>query len=112
MEFENNKSYICRYSIIICVKEFIALAMIMAITTHYIFEELADLLASMNPEQVLAFHTSSKAQKRLDDLLSKTKNPKGLSEVEKNEVEQFMLVEHIVSLAKARALKRLSVASK
>ena len=84
----------------------------MTTATHYIFEELADLLASMNPEQVLAFHTSPKAQERLNDLLSKNKMPEGLNEIEKTEIEQFMIVEHVVSLAKARALKRLSVASK
>lgn len=81
-------------------------------TTHFIFEELAELLAGMNPEKVLAFRTSIKAQERLETLLWKNKEGKGLTEVEKNELEQFMLVEHIVSLAKARALKRLSAAAR
>ncbi len=81
-------------------------------TTHYIFDELAELLAGMNPESVLAFHTSAKAQKRLEALLLKNKTVTGLTDVEKNELEQLMLVEHIVSLAKARALKKLSVSSK
>ena len=80
--------------------------------THFIFEELAELLAAMNPEKVLAFRTSAKAQSRLEVLLWKNKEGKGLSEEEKNELEQFMLVEHIVTLAKARALKRLSVAAR
>jgi hypothetical protein len=81
-------------------------------TTHFIFEELADLLAAMNPEKVLAFHTSTKAQDRLDTLLWKNKEGQGLDTAEKSELEQFMVVEHIVSLAKARALKRLSVAAR
>ncbi len=84
----------------------------MTAAPHYIFDELAELLAGMNPESVLAFHTSSKAQERLEELLSKNKEPEGLTDTEKIELEQLMLVEHIVSLAKARALKRLSVASK
>ena len=75
---------------------------------HYVFDELADLLASMDPDKVLAFRTSEKAQLRLDELLEKNKNQEGLSASEQSEMEQFMLLEHIVSLAKARALKKLA----
>jgi SpoU rRNA methylase family enzyme len=75
---------------------------------HYVFDELADLLASMDPDKVLVFRTSEKAQLRLDELLEKNKNPEGLSKSEQSEMEQFMLLEHIVSLAKARALKKLA----
>ena len=75
---------------------------------HYVFDELADLLASMDPDKVLAFRTSEKAQLRLDELLEKNKNPEGLSGSEQSEMGQFMLLEHIVSLAKARALNKLA----
>jgi hypothetical protein len=79
------------------------------VTRHFIFDELAELLAGMDPERVLSFRTSIKAQERLEELLWKNKEGISLSEMEKNELEQFMLVEHIVTLAKARALKLLSV---
>ncbi|MFK7982961.1 MAG: hypothetical protein AB8G86_23480 [Saprospiraceae bacterium] len=75
---------------------------------HFVFNELADLLASMDPNKVLAFKTSEKSQSRLEELLEKNKATKGLSKSEKSEIEQFMLLEHIVSLAKARALKMLT----
>lgn len=75
---------------------------------HFVFEELADLLASMDPNKVLAFKTSKKSQSRLEELLEKNKRTKGLSKSEKSEIEQFMLLEHIVSLAKARAIKMLA----
>ena len=39
---------------------------------HSVFEELADLLANMNPDKVLAFRTSKKSQFRLEQLLEKT----------------------------------------
>lgn len=78
-------------------------------TTPYIFEELAELLASMNPEKVIAFHTSPKSQKQVEQLLLKNKNISGLSEAEKTELEQFMLVEQIVGLAKAKALKKIQL---
>lgn len=74
---------------------------------HFVFDELADLLASMDPNKVLTFKTSKKSQSRLEELLEKNKTTKGLSNKEKVEMEQFMLLEHIVSLAKARALKVL-----
>ena len=75
---------------------------------HLVFEELADLLASMNPDKVLSFHTSQKSQLRLEQLLEKNKHSEGLSEVEKAEMGQFMILEHIVGLAKAKALKNLA----
>lgn len=75
---------------------------------HFVFDELADLLASMDPDKVLSFRTSEKSQLRLEELLEKNKTPGGLSEMEASEMEQFMLLEHIVSLAKARALKLLA----
>lgn len=80
-------------------------------TVSFVLEELAELLAKMDPEKVLAFRTSAKAQERLEELLWKNKGDEGLNEPEKAELEQFMLVEHIVSLAKARALKEFSAAA-
>ena len=61
-------------------------------STHFIFEELAELLAAMNPEKVLAFRTSVRAQDRLEALLWKNKESKGLKLSEQNELDQFMLV--------------------
>ena len=75
---------------------------------HFVFDELAELLASMDPDKVLSFKTSHKSQLRLEDLLEKNRSSEGLSVSEKEEMEQFMLVEHIVGQAKARALKLLA----
>lgn len=80
-------------------------------TVSFILEELAELLAKMDPEKVISFRTSEKAQERLEVLLEKNRAKEGLDELEKAELEQFMLVEHIVSLAKARALKSISSAA-
>ena len=80
-------------------------------TVSFVLEELAELLAKMDPEKVLSFRTSSKAQERLEELLWKNKANEGLDAAEKAELEQFMLVEHIVSVAKARALKYISAAA-
>lgn len=74
---------------------------------HYVFDDLADLLASMDPDKVLAFKTPERSQTRLEELLAKNKTSTPLSEPEQSEIEQFMLLAHIVGLAKARALKLL-----
>ena len=63
---------------------------------HYIFDELADFLATMEPEKVLGFHTSEKSQKRLDELLAKNKTSEGLTENEKTEVILFVGVVIVV----------------
>lgn len=74
---------------------------------HAIFDELADLLASVGPHKVLAFRTIKKHQDRLGELLERNKLRQGLSKTEVSEMEQLMLLEHIISLAKARALEKL-----
>lgn len=69
------------------------------------FEELAQLLASLSPRKVLAFRTSKKSQERVNYLLAK--NAEYILTAEENrEMEQYMLIEHIVQLAKAKALLR------
>lgn len=75
-----------------------------------IYDEIAELLANMNPAKVVQFHASKEAQQRLEELLEKNKEGM-LTEDEKIEIERFMAVEHIVRLAKARAHQRLAAAS-
>ncbi|MBX2928489.1 MAG: hypothetical protein KF852_11680 [Saprospiraceae bacterium] len=71
------------------------------------FEKLAQFLANLSPRRVLAFKTSQRWQERIDFLLSKN-SEKGLTVDENREMEQYMLIEHIVQLAKAKALLRIS----
>jgi len=79
-------------------------------TVSFVLEELAEFLAKADPEKVLTFHTSAKAQEHLEDLIWKNKG-EALNESEKAELEQFMLVERIVSLAKVKALKLISASA-
>jgi SpoU rRNA methylase family enzyme len=71
-----------------------------------VFEEIAQFLASLSPRKVLAFKTSKKSQARVSYLLDKNKGH-GLNAEESREMEQYMLIEHIVQLAKAKALLRV-----
>ena len=72
-----------------------------------VFDELAQFLASLSPSKVLTFRTSRKSQERVNFLLLKN-NEQGLTTDESKEMEKYMLVEHIVQLAKAKALQKLS----
>ncbi len=71
-----------------------------------IYDELSGFIASMNPEKVIAFKPSKANQDRLDALLDKQKETK-LSVEEKTELEHYLIINRIVGLAKARAIKML-----
>lgn len=71
------------------------------------FEELAQFLANLSPRRVLAFKTSKRWQERMDFLLSKN-TAQGLSPEENREMEQFMLIEHVVQMAKTKAMLRIA----
>jgi hypothetical protein len=73
------------------------------IITYRIFDEIIDFIISIPPlEQILAFQPSPAACHRLAELLHK-KQSDSLSMIEKQELDQFILVEHLMRLAKARA---------
>jgi hypothetical protein len=72
-----------------------------------VYDELAFFLASLSPRRVLTYKASIKSQERVNVLIEKNKNI-GLTEDENAEMERFMTVEHIVRLAKAKALQKLN----
>lgn len=68
-----------------------------------ILEKLASL---PSPEEVLDLRPSPELQGRIEELLKK--NSSGLlSTVERQEMEQYLYVEHLVRLAKARAALKI-----
>lgn len=75
-----------------------------------IFYEVAEFMAAMNPEKVVAFKPSKALQDRLDLLLEKQKSREGLSPEEESEVENYLIINRIIGLAKARALSLLAAA--
>jgi hypothetical protein len=72
-----------------------------------VYDELAFFLASLSPRRVISYKSSVKAQERVNLLLEKNK-VEGLTSDENSEMERFMTVEHIVRLAKAKALQKLN----
>lgn len=72
-----------------------------------IYDSLAEFIASMDPEKVLAFHAPADIQVRVEVLIDKKKS-EGLSEQEQDELAHYFILEHIVRLAKSRARLHLS----
>ena len=74
--------------------------------TPSIIDEISTFIAGINPEKVVNFKPSPAHQQRLDSLLEKQRQTP-LTAEEKSEVEQLLIINRIVGLAKARAIKML-----
>lgn len=72
-----------------------------------IFDEIVDFIATQNPERVLAFKASEKTSRRYEFLVQKEKT-EGLDAAEKEELENFEILERIMRRAKAKARLLLS----
>jgi Holliday junction resolvase len=70
---------------------------------HTVYDEVANFMATMNPEKVIAFKPSEANQKCFDLLLDKQKQNE-LSVEEKSELEHYLMLNRIIGLAKAQAL--------
>lgn len=79
----------------------------MVLEYNSVYDDLAQFLASLSPRRVIAYKATPKAQARVNQLLEKNKTL-GLSPEENAEMERHMTVEHIVRLAKAKAIQKLN----
>ena len=68
---------------------------------------MALLTSQPTPEQVLALHPSPEFQARAGELLERSKHGE-LTAHERTELDRYLLIEHLVRLAKANAYKRLA----
>lgn len=76
----------------------------MATTPSYYFQPLDFVLQGATPQQIIDFKLSEDVQLRIHDLMARNAN-EGLSPEEKLEVEQFLDIEHVMTLLNARALR-------
>ena len=77
----------------------------MSTSTPAYLEVIDFLAAQIDPEALLAFHPSQAAQERVADLASR--NGEGrLSEEEKQELSDFLQLEHLMIMAKAEARRK------
>ncbi len=70
------------------------------------FDELAEFFASKVPDDLIAFQPSKATSDRVELLIFKEKRD-GLTVEEKDELDAYMVLEHIMRLAKAKARKNL-----
>ena len=66
------------------------------------YEEVVEFIAARGPQDVIEFKPSAAARNRVWDLIRREKTT-GISPDEKSELDQCMAVEHLMTLAKARA---------
>jgi hypothetical protein len=71
------------------------------------YDSLADFMATLDPIKVMGFHAPTKIQDRVEALLEK-KQDGGLALTEQEELDHYLILEHIVRLAKSRARLHLS----
>jgi hypothetical protein len=72
------------------------------------YEEIAELIASGGgPEAVAGYQASATTQQRVAELIAREKDGV-LTEEERSELDQYVQLEHVMRLAKARAAARLS----
>lgn len=76
------------------------------VSEYSVYDELSEFIAKMNPKKVINFKPSPANQARLDFLFEKQKETT-LNAQEKNELEHYLIINRIVGLAKARAIKML-----
>lgn len=68
-----------------------------------IYDEFIDFLAAgVTPETLVKFQYSESTQEQLEDLIYRAKMEK-LTPEEQKEIDELLMLEHIVTLAKAKA---------
>ena len=73
-----------------------------------LFDEILDFLASTpTPEQIVEFHPSERLQLRLSELLDRNRNG-NLKANESAELDEFSRMNHLMSMLKIRARKRIA----
>lgn len=71
-------------------------------TTISVYNDVANFIANLGPEEVLELKAGDEMQARLEFLIDKEKN-EGLTAQEKDELDQCIVLERLIRLAKAKA---------
>lgn len=71
-------------------------------TIYSVYDQIADLIATLPPAKVLALHPPQEVAHRFEQLVEKSKNNQ-LDSAEKDELDHFIVLERLIRLAKIRA---------
>ncbi len=74
-----------------------------------IYDEIVDFIAGSDPRRVLDFKASEATNQRVTELLEKEREGR-VTEAEQEELDHYLMLEHIIRLAKAKAHKLLNAA--
>ena len=75
-------------------------------TPSLAYDEIVDFIAGMNPGSVVAYSPSEATRDRVRDLIDREKTAR-LSPDEASELDSYVQLEHIMTLAKAKVRLRL-----
>jgi hypothetical protein len=78
-------------------------------TIYNAYDQIADLIASLDPAKVLALKANEVMQARLEDLIEKSKIGE-LEHKEKDELDHYIVLERLIRLAKIRVQSRKQAA--
>ncbi len=70
-------------------------------TIYSVYDQIADLLARIEPEKIKSLRASSELQERFNMLAEKHKNAT-ISPIEKDELDHFLILERLFRLVKIR----------
>lgn len=71
-------------------------------TVYSAYDELADLLATLDSAKIMAMKASGELQERFDELAEKSAEGQ-LTRQEKDELDHYIVLERLMRLAKIRA---------
>ena len=69
---------------------------------YNVYDQIAELIAGLNPAKVMALKASKDLQNRFEDLAEKSKN-QALDSQEKDELDHFIVLERLIRLSKIRS---------
>lgn len=72
------------------------------ITVYGVYDQIAGLIALLEPKKILELKASKEIQARFDLLMEKSKNTQ-ISKQEKDELDHFIVLERLFRLAKIKA---------
>lgn len=78
----------------------------MTIQSKAYSDVISFMIEGKSPEEIIAFKASDALNERVLELVNKQKN-QTISKEENKELDQYMWLEHLMRLAKARAKKAL-----
>ena len=73
-----------------------------------VYEELIEFIARLSPQEVINFQPSAASRKRLETLLYRRREAQ-LAPEEEEELENYLVLEHLFRMAKAKAHELISL---